>query len=72
MTEWLDAPDAPVRAGSSRLSAFRAAYPGVDVAPGPGFWEADYLAPDGRMAYKARHELPALLDDLEEELRHEE
>lgn len=72
MTEWLDAPDAPVRAGSSRLSAFRAAHPDVDVTPGPGFWEADYLAPDGRMAYKARHELPALLDDLEEELRHEE
>jgi hypothetical protein len=72
VTEWLDAPDAPVRAGRSRLSAFRAAHPGVDVAPGPGFWEADYRAPDGRMAYKARHELPVLLDDLEEELRDEE
>ena len=70
MTEWLDSASASAQAGHSRLSAFRAAHPGVDVAPGPGFWEADYRAPDGRKAYKARHELPALLDDLEEELRH--
>ena len=71
MTEWLDAPGTPGRAGCSRLSAFRAAHPDVDVSPGPGFWEAGYRAADGRMAYKARHELPTLLDDLEEELRDE-
>jgi hypothetical protein len=69
VAEWLGATSAPVRAGHSRLAAFRAAHSDVDIAPGPGFWEADYRAADGRMAYKARHELPVLLDDLEEELR---
>ena len=69
MAEWLDARSARVRAERSRLAAFRAAHPDVDVAPGPGFWEADYRSADGRMAYKARHELTVLLDDLEEELR---
>jgi hypothetical protein len=69
VTEWLDATSPPVRPGRSRLGEFRAAHPDVDVSPGPGFWEADYHAPDGRMAYKARYELPDLLDDLEKDLR---
>jgi hypothetical protein len=69
MAEWLRATSAPVRAGRSRLAAFRAAHPDVDVAPGPCFWEAGYRSADGRMASKARHELPVRLDDLEEELR---
>ena len=68
MAEWLDTTSARVRAGRSRLAEFRAAHPDVKVNPAPGFWEADYRAPDGRTAYKARHELPDLLDDLEKEL----
>ena len=66
-----DSASAPIRAGQTRLTKFREAYPGVEVVPGPGFWEADYRARDGRMAYKARYELPVLLDDLERELRDE-
>ena len=66
MAEWLDKRDMPVP--QSRLAAFKAAHPDVDVMPGPGFWGADYKAPDGRAAFKARFELPLLLDDLEEEL----
>jgi hypothetical protein len=69
MAERLDTTNAPVRTRRSRLAAFRTAHPDIDVVPGPGFWESGYRAPDGRMAYKARHELPDLLDDLEKELR---
>jgi len=69
MAERLDTTSTPVRAARSRLAAFRAAHPDVNVSPGLGFWEADYRAPDGRAAFKARHELPDLLDDLEKELR---
>jgi hypothetical protein len=68
MAEWPDTTSARIRAGRSRLAVFRAAHPDVTVTPAPGFWEADYRTPDGRMAYKARHELPDLLDDLEKEL----
>jgi hypothetical protein len=66
VAEWPDTMSAPL--GQTRLGAFRAAHPDVEVMHGPGFWEADYTATDGRAAYKARYELPVLLDDLEEEL----
>jgi hypothetical protein len=69
VTQWLHTTSPPVRAAQSRLATFRAAHPDVRVSPGPGFWGADYRSADGRIAFKARHELPDLLDDLEEELR---
>lgn len=63
--DWITAPPPPP---PTRLDAFRAAHPGVAIGPGPGCFEADYRLPDGRQAYKARYQLPDLLDDLEEEL----
>jgi hypothetical protein len=71
VAEWLDTTGDPAWTGRTRLTEFREAHPDVEVLPGPGFWEADYRARDGRMAYKARYELPVLLDDLERELRDE-
>jgi hypothetical protein len=70
VADWLDTPGEPW-AGGTRLARFRGAHPDVEVMPGPGFWQADYRARDGRKAFKARYELPVLLDDLEEELRDE-
>jgi hypothetical protein len=63
--DWVTGPPPP-----TRLGAFRAAHPDVVVFPGPGCWQADYQAADGRIGFKARYELPQLLDALEEELGH--
>lgn len=30
----------------------------VEVSPGMGYWRADCRSADGRIAFKARHELP--------------
>jgi hypothetical protein len=68
VTEWLHTTSAAVRVTRSRLAAFCAAHPDVQVIPGPGFWGADYQSADGRIAFKARYELPDLLDSLEREL----
>jgi hypothetical protein len=72
VTEWPESAGGPVRVWRGRLSEFRDAHPDVDVVAGPGgFWEADYRVPDGRVAYKARYDLPVLLDEVEKELRGE-
>lgn len=67
--EWPEAADwCSGKSPDARL-AFRHSHPDVIVTTGPGgFWQADYRSPDGRIAYKARYELPALLDEVEEEL----